>query len=627
MWFLLIFLGTTVGSQVKISSDLFLNKLNMSYGINYKYNGLLHHNIHRVWIITKVVVPKFNDVKFPDIKFDPDCSFLKELKYTHTHVAKHVNEIRSICHSMKPLITLLKQKELYYEKAITNILKEEIPRSLHGSGYSHTGRTFQDPVSAGQRFSRSTMGETPVRKKKALAAFLPVIAGLATIAVESLNSFLQRKRNKAMASGMIAIKEDQTLAWNSLKQLENDFLMYGKYNVAQLQDIVGTVNDLQNKTMQLEKLLIGKDLQTLQMAHMIDDVSGRMTFIHKMNLYVHSVLERQIRLYEWLLINLKDLLNAIGILSTGHLPPFLFPPTVLENITTNALAMVKKTHPNFVLAIKHLTEYYDMKLATFGVDTEGNMIIAFPVFVQDLTSHPQTLYEIETVKVPIHDLNVDANSYSEVRYSKPYIAINKDYYIQLRIQELRMCKQIRHTYYCEELFLVKHKSKHSCESALYYKLSKEIVYSVCTFDYYYNTTVTPSVLDGGTHILLANMLSPKRLVCSQDLHMAHPVPSYPYVLVNRSLLCNCHLESGLTYLLESVGSCSPKPKFVMSFTINSAFSHFISLFGLSETESIATELIDHDHTFDIFLNQSYPSILIDNSSISMAPLSPPPQHC
>ena len=389
-----------------------------------------------------------------------------------------------------------------------------------------------------------------------------------------------------MASGLMAIKEDQALAWNSLKQLENDFLMYGKYNVAQLQDIVSTVNGLQNRTMQLEKLLTGKDLFTLQVAHMQSDISGRMTFIHKMNLYVHSVLERQIRLYEWLLGNLKDLLNAIGILSTGHLPPYLFPPTILENITTNALAMVMKTHPNFVLAIKHITEYYDMKLATFGIDTDGNMIVAFPVFVQDHTSQPQTLYEIETVKVPIHDLNTDANSYSEVRYSKPYIAINKDYYIQLRIQELRMCKQIRHTYYCEELFLVKHKSKHICESAIFYKLSKEVVYSVCTFDYYYNTTVTPSVLDGGTHILLANMLSPKRLVCSQDLHMAHPVSSYPYVLVNRSLLCNCHLESGLTYLLESVGSCSPKTKFIMYFTINSAFNHYMSLFGLYENETL-----------------------------------------
>ena len=169
-----------------------------------------------------------------------------------------------------------------------------------------------------------------------------------------------------------------------------------------------------------------------------------------------------------------------------------------------------------------------------------------------------------------------------MRCSKPYIAISKVYYIQLRIQELRMCKQIRYTYYSEELFLVKHKSKHHCESAIFYKLPKDVVYSVCTFDYYYNTTVTPSVLDGDIHILLGNMLSPKRLVCSQDLHMAHPVPSYSYVLLNRPLLCNCHLESGLTYLLESLDSCLPNPKFIMYFTINSAFSHFMSLFGLSE---------------------------------------------
>ena len=186
-----------------------------------------------------------------------------------------------------------------------------------------------------------------------------------------------------------------------------------------------------------------------------------------------------------------------------------------------------------------------------------------------------------------------------------------------------MCKQIRHTYYCEELFLIKHKSKHSCESAIFYKLSKEDVYSVCTFDYYYNTTVIPSVLDGGTHILLANMLSPKRLVCSQDLHMAHPVPSYPHILVNRSLLCNCHLEYGLTYLLESLGSCSPQPKFIMYFTINSAFSHYMSLFGLSENETVSTELIGHDHIFDIFLNNSFPPLLLDNSSLSLKPLNPP----
>ena len=146
---------------------------------------------------------------------------------------------------------------------------------------------------------------------------------------------------------------------------------------------------------------------------------------------------------------------------------------------------------------------------------------------------------------------------------------------------------------------------------------------MCTFDYYYNTTVTPSVLDGGSHILLANMLSPKRLVCSQDLHMAHPVPSHPYVLVNRSLLCNCHLESGLTYLLESLGSCSPSSKFTMYFTINSAFNHYMSLFGLAKHDYTTPKLLTSEHTFDIFLNNTFPPLLLDNNSLPVAPLHPP----
>ena len=174
--------------------------------------------------------------------------------------------------------------------------------------------------------------------------------------------------------------------------------------------------------------------------------------------------------------------------------------------------MVHKTHPYDAIAIRHITEYYDMKLAMFGLDSDGSMVVAFPVFVKDHASKPKTLYEIEMVKVPIPDKNTEADSYSEIKYGKPYLAINEDYYIQLRIQEL---------------FLIKHKTKHSCESAIFYNLTADVVYSVCQFDYFYNTTVTPSILDGGSNILLANMLSPKRLTCIKDAPMARPLPSHP----------------------------------------------------------------------------------------------------
>ena len=49
-----------------------------------------------------------------------------------------------------------------------------------------------------------------------------------------------------MATGLSALRHNQTLAWNSLWQLEHDFLIYGKYSVEKLQDIVMTVNSLWN---------------------------------------------------------------------------------------------------------------------------------------------------------------------------------------------------------------------------------------------------------------------------------------------------------------------------------------------------------------------------------------------
>ena len=85
------------------------------------------------------------------------------------------------------------------------------------------------------------------------------MAGLATIAVESIGSFLQKKHNAALNKGLNAIKSDQSLAWNSIKQLEDDFLLYGKYNLDSLEKIIHTVNHLGERVHHMEELLMGKD--------------------------------------------------------------------------------------------------------------------------------------------------------------------------------------------------------------------------------------------------------------------------------------------------------------------------------------------------------------------------------
>ena len=215
-------------------------------------------------------------------------------------------------------------------------------------------------------------------------------------------------------------------------------------------------------------------------------------------------------------------------------------------------------------------------MVTFAVDQQTHsLIVTFPAFRKNYKQPPLSLYEVETVPVPIIDKNVKANSYSQVRIEKKYIAAGTDYYIQLRTSELLMCKSIRHIYYCEELFVIKHKGRHSCVSTIFYNLGPATITKNCKFDYYYyNTTVPPVILDGGRDVLLANFHGPKSLKCSSvNGGLAKPAPENTYAVVNREFLCDCQLDLEHASVLRQLSSCSKSStsKMHMKFTINLAF--------------------------------------------------------
>ena len=102
-------------------------------------------------------------------------------------------------------------------------------------------------------------------------------------------------------------------------------------------------------------------------------------------------------------------------------------------------------------------------------------------------------------------MNKNADFYTWIRIDKPYIALNLYTYISIHSEELRTCKRKGYEYYCEELFVVKSKSKYSCASTLYFELDKQKIKENCIFDYYFNKTdVKSSILDGGYEIVFAN---------------------------------------------------------------------------------------------------------------------------
>ena len=156
-------------------------------------------------------------------------------------------------------------------------------------------------------------------------------------------------------------------------------------------------------------------------------------------------------MYERFIEELKTYSKAIRILSIGNLLISLLPLSKLQKILNEVKTALTKTNKGYDLVLTRLYLYYDMKLVTFGVDNQKNLIIQFPVFVQPHTQSRLTIYQIETVPVTILDDNQQAQSYTELQIYKPYIALNDDTCITLCTLELNTCKKIGYEYYCEEL--------------------------------------------------------------------------------------------------------------------------------------------------------------------------------
>ena len=77
--------------------------------------------------------------------------------------------------------------------------------------------------------------------------------------------------------------------------------------------------------------------------------------------------------------------------------------------------------------------------------------------------------------------------------------------------------------------MVKHKTKYSCESAIYFNLGTDIIKENCNFRFYYNKTdITPTVLDGEKTIL-ANWPNDEHIIYTINNDIPVKIPSHPYV--------------------------------------------------------------------------------------------------
>ena len=161
--------------------------------------------------------------------------------------------------------------------------------------------------------------------------------------------------------------------------LEDAMIMYGKYNSDMLMDLVDTVHHMQNQTSWKEKMFVGKMTEWVkkELAKSKNEYSYSVDTI----LFLTTVREKYVKMYERFIAELKSYSKAIRILSKGYLLISLIPPSKLEAILLQVRTALAKTNKDYDLVLNRLYLYYNMKLVMFGIGKQKKLIIQYLVFV------------------------------------------------------------------------------------------------------------------------------------------------------------------------------------------------------------------------------------------------------
>ena len=75
--------------------------------------------------------------------------------------------------------------------------------------------------------------------------------------------------------------------------------------------------------------------------------------------------------------------------------------------------------------------------------------------------------------------------------------------------------------------------------------------------------------------MLENWPNTKYVICNDNHNIPIKISSHLYVLLKRTILCNCGIEVEDNFLLESIAACPSKQSaLTMYYTVNTVFMHY-----------------------------------------------------
>ena len=196
-------------------------------------------------------------------------------------------------------------------------------------------------------------------------------------------------------------------------------------------------------------------------------------------------------------------MDGLDSLSSGLLSHTIIPPGKLAELSEHVNMELIEHFKEYELAMTEIHQYYDLPLVSYFY-TDGMLILQIPIYI-NITNNSHWNCCLQTVPVPYHPNSKSSDDNQAYTWLKPdhdMLAMSSSTYLALDSKQLPNCRRFSIIYYCENLFLVTHRSEYTCESAIYWNKSASLINEKCNFEYYHELTPEPRVLDAGDYYLL-----------------------------------------------------------------------------------------------------------------------------
>ena len=181
----------------------------------------------------------------------------------------------------------------------------------HGPSYNIRPVELLDPY--GTKFTAKTVNDTTqIRDKRGFGSIIAkAIPGLITLAIESVSSYIKGKQQQRINTAVEELRVDDNKIENDLKQYRNELLMYGRYNLESLKDIINTINALHKKQNYFEWAVKQKDFNFRK-----SDMNA-VNYNFEVMMYLQNVREEHVVTYREAVKATRDFLDGIAIVTQG----------------------------------------------------------------------------------------------------------------------------------------------------------------------------------------------------------------------------------------------------------------------------------------------------------------------